>query len=128
MKARAKMAIRPATDADIPTVADVLAAALRETDIAHWLVPDRTARHLVYQNYFRLVTPWFVVHGTAHLVDGGAAAALWSTCPGRFEPNITDYDAHLAQACGAATPRFVELDEAMHARHPDAPHEYLAFL
>ena len=128
MKAPANIAIGPATGADIPAVADVLATALRETEIAHWLVPDRAARHRVYDNYFRLVTPWFVEHGTAYLLDDGAAAALWVTCSGRFEPDIADYDARLADACGAATPRFVELDEAMHARHLDVPHEYLAFL
>jgi GNAT superfamily N-acetyltransferase len=128
MKAPANVEIRPATSADIPAVADVLAVALRETEIAHWLVPDRAARHWVYDNYFRLVTPWLVMHGTAYVVDDGAAAALWATCHGRFEPDITDYDVQLAEACGAATPRFVELDEAMHDRHPDVAHEYLAFL
>lgn len=127
MKAPANVEIRSATSADIPAVADVLAVALRETEIAHWLVPDRTARHRVYDNYFQLVTPWFVMHGTAYLVNDGAAA-LWVTCSGRFDPAITDYDARLAEACGAATPRFVKLDEAMYSRHPNVRHEYLAFL
>ena len=39
MKAPANIAIGPATGADIPAVADVLATALRETEIAHWLSP-----------------------------------------------------------------------------------------
>jgi GNAT superfamily N-acetyltransferase len=57
-----------------------------------------------------------------------SGAALWARLDSMFEPDIADYDARLAEACGAAYGRFVQLDLDMHTRHPDTPHDYLAFL
>jgi GNAT superfamily N-acetyltransferase len=121
-------AIRRAGPDDLPTVIGVLAGALNDTDIAHWLVPDREQRVQVYLRYFALLTPWFVEHGTAYITDDGSAAALWARLDGKFEPDIADYDRDLARACGPATGRFVQLDLDMHTAHPDVPHDYLAFL
>jgi GNAT superfamily N-acetyltransferase len=81
------------------------------------------------RRYFALVTPWFFDHATVYCTDDRSAAALWARVGGKFEPDIADYDARLADACGAATIRFVELDQAMPAAHPAGmPHHYLAFL
>ncbi|MFF5228678.1 GNAT family N-acetyltransferase [Dactylosporangium sp. NPDC000521] len=122
-------AVRVAGAGDVATVAGVLAAALDDTDIAHWLVPDRDERVEVYRRYFDLVTPWFVEHGTVHMTADGAAVAAWVRLDGKFEPEIADYDRRLAEACGEATGRFVRLDEDMLAAHPDGlAHDYLAFL
>ena len=120
--------IRRAEPDDLPAMVAVLAAALDDTEIASWLVPDRDQRIQVYRRYFAFVAPWFVEHGTAYITDDASAAALWARLDGRFEPDIADYDHNLAQACGAATGRFVQLDDAMHAAHPDLAHDYLAFL
>ncbi|MET7421508.1 GNAT family N-acetyltransferase [Dactylosporangium sp. NPDC005555] len=121
--------MRVAGAGDTGTVAAVLAAALDDTDIAHWLVPDRAERVEVYRRYFDLVTPWFVEHGTVHMTADGSAVAAWVRLDGRFEPEIAGYDRRLAEACGAATGRFVQLDEDMLAAHPDGlTHDYLAFL
>ena len=121
--------VRVAGAGDAGTVAAVLAAALDDTDIAHWLVPDRDERVQVYRRYFDLVTPWFVEHGTVHMTVDGAAVAAWVRLDGKFEPDIADYDRRLAEACGAATERFVRLDVDMLAAHPDGmTHDYLAFL
>ncbi|GAA1499447.1 GNAT family N-acetyltransferase [Dactylosporangium maewongense] len=122
-------AIRVAGAGDTGTVAAVLATALDDTDIAHWLVPDRSERIEVYRRYFDLVTPWFVEHGTVYVTADGAAVAAWVRLDGKFEPEIADYDRRLAAACGEATGRFVQLDEDMLAAHPDGlAHDYLAFL
>ncbi|MEV4508402.1 GNAT family N-acetyltransferase [Dactylosporangium sp. NPDC049525] len=122
-------ALRRAGAGDAATVAGVLAAALDDTDIAHWLVPQDAARAEVYRRYFDLVTPWFVEHGTVYLAADGSAAAAWVRLDGKFEPDIDDYDRRLARACGAATDRFVRLDVDMLAAHPDGlTHDYLAFL
>lgn len=122
-------ALRRAGTGDVPAVSAVLAAALDDTAIAHWLVPDRAERVAVYRRYFDLVTPWFVEHGTVYLTADGTAAAAWVRLDGKFEPEIDDYDRRLAAACGAATGRFVQLDEDMLAAHPDGlTHDYLAFL
>jgi GNAT superfamily N-acetyltransferase len=121
--------VRVAGAGDAGAVAAVLAAALDDTEIAHWLVPDRDERVEVYQRYFDLVTPWFVEHGTVHMTADGAAVAAWVRLDGKFEPDIAGYDRRLAEACGAATGRFVQLDEDMLAAHPDGmTHDYLAFL
>lgn len=124
----AVQAIRRAGPDDLHTVTAVLAGALDDTDIARWLVPDRTERVQVYQRYFALLAPWFIDHGTAYVTEDGSAVALWARPDGRFEPDIADYDRDLARACGEATGRFVQLDLDMHAAHPDMPHDYLAFL
>jgi GNAT superfamily N-acetyltransferase len=122
-------ALRRAGTDDAATVAAVLAAALDDTDLARWLVPQRQERVAVYRRYFDLVTPWFVEHGTVYLADDGSAAAAWVRLDGKFEPEIADYDRRLAAACGPATERFVRLDEDMLAAHPDGlTHDYLAFL
>jgi GNAT superfamily N-acetyltransferase len=120
--------IRSADPDDCKAVVDVLAPALGATEIAEYLVPDPVQRRLVYRRYFELMVPWFLDFGQVYLTDGGAGAAMWVSCAGRFEPHIDDYDARLAQACGDATERFVALDAAMHDQHPDSPHMYLAFL
>jgi ribosomal protein S18 acetylase RimI-like enzyme len=124
------LGIRRAGPADTPMVSSLLAAALMDTDVATWLVPDRRERVHIYRNYFALVTPWFVEHGTVYLTDDGGAAATWASVQhGPFAPDIADYDTRLAHACGTATGRFVQLDLAMHDAHPgQVPHEYLAFL
>jgi GNAT superfamily N-acetyltransferase len=122
-------ALRRAGTDDAATVSAVLAAALDDTDLARWLVPQRQERVAVYRRYFDLVTPWFVEHGTVYLADDGSAAAAWVRLDGKFEPEIADYDRRLAAACGPATERFVRLDEDMLAAHPDGlTHDYLAFL
>jgi GNAT superfamily N-acetyltransferase len=121
-------AIRRAVLADLPILVTILAVALSDTDIARWLVPDQAERAVVYRRYFALVTPWFVDHGLTYVTDDGTGAALWARLDGRFEPDIADYDRRLAEACGRATARFIHLDAAMHAAHPDLPHDYLAFL
>jgi GNAT superfamily N-acetyltransferase len=122
-------ALRRAGAGDAEAVAAVLAAALDDTAIAHWLVPERAERAEVYRRYFALVTPWFVEHGTVYLTADGSAAAAWVRLDGKFEPDIADYDRRLAEACGAATDRFVRLDMDMLAAHPDGmTHDYLAFL
>jgi ribosomal protein S18 acetylase RimI-like enzyme len=122
-------ALRRAGAGDAPAVAAVLAAALDDTDIAHWLVPEHAERVEVYRRYFDLVTPWFVEHGTVYLAADGSAAAAWVRLDGKFEPDIEDYDRRLERACGAATERFVRLDVDMLAGHPDGmTHDYLTFL
>ncbi|WP_432834062.1 GNAT family N-acetyltransferase [Dactylosporangium sp. CA-092794] len=122
-------AIRRAGPDDLPAVIAVLAAALDDTEIARWLVPDPAARPEVYRRYFALVTPWFFEHGTPYVTADGSAAALWVRLSGKFAPNIADYERGLTRACGPATPRFLRLDVAMDTAHPDwITHDYLAFL
>jgi GNAT superfamily N-acetyltransferase len=120
--------IRRAERCDAKAVADLLAGALWQTDVAHWLVPDRQERRRVYRAYFALFVPWFLDHGLVHYTEDGSGAAMWARLDGRFDPAIVDYDLRLMEACGDATPRFLSLDEAMFRHHPDREHWYLAFL
>lgn len=126
--------VRAAEATDRALVVDVLAEALATTALAGYLVADPAERRRVYHAYFELMVPWFLHFGHVYVASGGtgrgdgAGVAMWAACPGRFEPFIRDYDARLARATGAACPRFAELDAAMHERHPDRPHQYLAFL
>lgn len=130
MSAPADVAIRIATREDIPIVVDVLATTLHDSEIARWLVPDPVDRHRVYRDYFQLVTPWFVEHkhATVYLTDDRNGAAVWVSCPGRFELNIANYHMRLSDVCGHSMWRWIALDEAMNAHHPGTPHEYLAHL
>jgi len=65
-----------------------------------------------------------------YVVDGPdglpAGVATWFP-PGEI-PEIEDYDERLAVACGAHTVHFAQLDDVMHAAHPEPPHAYLALL
>jgi hypothetical protein len=118
-----ELGIRRAGPADTPVVSSLLAAALMDTHVATWLVPDRREWVHIYRAYFALVTPWFVEHGTVYLTDDGGAAATWTSVEhGLFASDIADYDTRLARACGTATGRFVH-DLAMHDAHPgEVPH------
>jgi GNAT superfamily N-acetyltransferase len=125
------LGIRPARPDDMPAVLVVLAAALDDTDIARWLVPDPDERTAVYRRYFALVGPWFFTHpsATVYVTNDRSGTALWARLDGKFEPHIDDYDQRLADATGTAVDRFRTLDKAMHAAHPDnLRHDYLAFL
>ena len=135
MPALAPARIRPAGSADLDTVATLVATAQAGNEIASWLVPDPAERHGVYQRYFDLITPWFFEpdseHGRreVHLTEDNTGVALWVHLDGRFDPDIADYDERLHAACGAATPRFIHLDDVMFTGHPTGrPHAYLAFL
>jgi GNAT superfamily N-acetyltransferase len=122
-------AVRLANPADLPAVIAVLAAALDDTDIARWLVPDQAERTVVYLRYFALVAPWFFDHGSVYVTHDRSGTALWARMDGKFEPDIADYERELARACGPALGRFVQLDLDMHTAHPGRMrHDYLAFL
>jgi GNAT superfamily N-acetyltransferase len=119
--------IRPAGSTDAATVAHVVATAFHPLDVCQWLTPDPQERASILPHYFRIITEHAFAHGTVEVSTDLAAVAVWLCVP---FPDLVDYQDKLATACGAWTPRFRALDEAMHRAHPTdrGPHDYLALL
>jgi GNAT superfamily N-acetyltransferase len=127
------MLVRPAQAAEATRLGSLIADAFAHLPVGERLTADADERRVAMAGQFGILVEHAIAHGDVHVIDrpGGnaepVAVAAWLR-PGPI-PNIDDYDQRLAAACGRLTPRFVELDELMHSRHPVAPeHAYLAFL
>lgn len=108
----------------------MLAAAFADLPTAAWLVPDPTDRLEAVTGQFTILTEHAAAAGgivTAGNESAPDAAVVWfdHTNP---PPLIPDYQERLHQACGMHVNRFLALDAAMHARHPDTPHRYIALV
>jgi GNAT superfamily N-acetyltransferase len=110
-------------------VTATLAAAFLHADLGPWLVPDPAERREVYAGYFRIFAEFFVRHGQVDVTGDLGAVALWWPVGNQLEMDIPDYGERLSKVTGTAVGRFLTLDMAMHAHHPQRrPHHYLAFL
>lgn len=110
----------------VRTVARLTAHALDGLDLYRWLLPDDGERAVVLPRYHRMLIEHAIEVGTVEAVPGLSAIAVWLPGP---PADIPDYQRRLRAECGAATPRFQALDEAMGNTHPAEPeHEYLALL
>jgi GNAT superfamily N-acetyltransferase len=121
--------VRRAEVGEAAAIGALIAGAFHDLELSSWLAPDPVER--IRQA---------IVHGDVEVVDGpgsdgsgsdGSGATLVGVAawfrPGEI-PDPDGYDEGLARVCGPHLERFVALDEAMHAAHPEAPeHAYLAF-
>jgi GNAT superfamily N-acetyltransferase len=121
--------IRRADPAEAEALAYVIAEAFHDLPVCRWLVPDPTQRRDVLPPQFQIYVEHGIEHGTVHTTDDLDAVAVWFANAPEEVPDIPDYEARLAAACGPHTARFQLLDEAMHEAHPAGrPHEHLALL
>ncbi len=128
--------VRRADIGEAGAIGALIAGAFHDLEVSHWLAADPTERLAAMSGQFEMLIRSAILHGDVEVVDGPAVAddagtepvgvAAWFR-PGEI-PDPDGYDEGLARVCGAHLERFVALDAAMHAAHPEAPeHAYLAF-
>lgn len=120
-------AIIEATAADVDDVADLIARSFQQLAVAHWLVADPEDRLTCMRDQFALLIAHAVDHGRVDVVSDGSGAAVWFDRTTQI-PEPPDYDRRLREICGPHLNRFVSLDEAFAAYHPDDPHHHAALL
>jgi len=119
--------IRAARASEIDSLARLIAESFYHLPLTRWLVPEQDTRTAALAGQFVLFVEHALSHGDVYVAEDGLAVAVWF--PSGPIPDVTDYDARLAAACGPYTSRFAELDAAMHHAHPAEPdHAYLSFL
>lgn len=135
----AGIVVRPATRADLPALSDLMAEAFVDTPIFRFLQPDdRTRRPLIRAWFAGLIRHGYPVVRAGMVADDGSGpvgGAIWAP-PGAWRvpwwrelltlPRIVVAADRTALRGFAA--RGTDVDRAMHAAHPAAPHWYLAAL
>lgn len=123
--------VRPATEAELPAVGQLIALSFDHLEQNASLVPDPAARLRVMGDFFTMLTVHAPLCGKVDVIDdpdgGLAAAAVWFDRT-RELPEIADYDDRLAALAGQWLPNFQALDEIFDKNHPHDPHWHLAFL
>jgi ribosomal protein S18 acetylase RimI-like enzyme len=122
--------IRCAAPHEAPALARLIAESFAPLPVTEWLVEDETERVDALTGQFEIIVEHAIKYGDVYVVgdeDRPTGVAVWF--PPHQIPDMDDYDERLAAAAGPHTPRFVELDAAMHDAHPDGPpHAYLVFM
>ena len=116
-----------ATATDVTDVADLVARAFQQLAVARWLAVAPTRRLTCLREQFGLLIAHAVDHGHVDVMSDGTGAAVWFARTSAI-PEPPDYDERLSKICGPLLPRFVALDDAFAAHHPEEPHHHLAFL
>jgi len=118
--------VRPASVADVPVLAAVLADAFTDDPLMTWAFPgpERTARLAAMFGF--LAQHRYVPPGACTLLEGDEAGALW--LPTGFEDDGAFFEQHGEAFVGALegdVERLLVLGEAMGETHPHDPHWYL---
>ena len=123
-------AVRKARMEDVPQLADTLARAFHEDPVFQWLFPveDRRQRHS--RRYFHDRVRLLLRQDEVYTVDGGVGAAMWAR-PGDWRDPPLAALWSLAKLVPRIGRRSLNALGGLHeveARHPAAPHWYLAVL
>ena len=119
---------RRATHAQTGVLSRVVAVAFEPMPVVSWLVPEVSDRWDLLPRYFRILVEHGMTFGRVDTLPDSEAVAVWLP-GGPGAPGPLHYEQRRANACGQYADRFAELDDAMHAYHPqDSPHEHLALL
>jgi ribosomal protein S18 acetylase RimI-like enzyme len=126
-------AIRKATLADAPRLAQALASAFQDDPVIAWIFPDQHRRRAVLPAFmeFRLRKLAFP-HDQVWMTTDGDAAAVWLPPPGRWQLPLFQRVGllpALVRFLGLRTASILGGLERMEARHPqDRSHWYLFVL
>jgi ribosomal protein S18 acetylase RimI-like enzyme len=119
--------VRPATEIDQQAVIDVITLAFSTDPMARWAFPNPVTYLAVMPDLARAFGGNGFAHGTAHLVEGGLAAAMW--LPPGVDP---DSDRLMALSEKHVPPDrlgdMMQVFEQMGSFHPSAPCWYLPLI
>jgi GNAT superfamily N-acetyltransferase len=120
--------IIPASRSDSVWIADLIGSAFHHLGVAQWLVPDPVERARILPRNVAIYVDYGIAYGEAQVTSERSAVAVWVPRGGRELPPPEDYERRLADACGAWTDRFAQLDALFEVNTPPKPHHHLAFL
>jgi ribosomal protein S18 acetylase RimI-like enzyme len=91
--------IREATAADREAIAALLHAAFRDDPVSRWIFPDEAHLDRTHPQLWTAFLDVSLAHGTVHVTEDGAGAALWYSVAGgtmaggeELEKRIADVD------------------------------------
>ncbi|MFG1779042.1 GNAT family N-acetyltransferase [Micromonospora sp. NPDC049048] len=128
MRSNSTLTVRQATRDDAGPLITVLVEAFLNGPVADWLVPDLDERRNVYFRYFTHVLHHGLQHGRVDTTSDLSAVAIWYT---RDEVPLrapADHHHKVEEATGRYAPKFLLLDAIFETHHPQAPHDYLAYV
>jgi ribosomal protein S18 acetylase RimI-like enzyme len=126
--------MRRATQADVPRLARLFAAAFAHDPLFDWLTRAGKNRHSALQRFFAWVlTRRTVPHGETWISADGSAAAAWippyaQGASTRLLEDLRTLPVILRLTGLKRLPRGAAMADAMEHAHPDAPYFYLAFI
>ena len=121
--------IVPATDADVPLVAGLVAAAFHDLEAARWQIPDDRLRRAVFPAVFEGYVRYGLEYGSVEVTADLTAVAVWTAETGAPKPAPEPPAGRIAAALGEAASRVHAFDLALHEREPvGVPFEKLALL
>jgi GNAT superfamily N-acetyltransferase len=124
----ASAAVQPASERDVPIIANILADAFQADRVFAWCMPDSALRQAALPPFFDLFARTVARTGEIHLADGGAA--LWVP-PGRGAvpaEEEEEFGAAVGEIIGEDAERTFALMAVMEEHHPTTPHYYLPFI
>ena len=133
MNAPLPVAIRRATAADAPRVAQLFAAAFSRDPVFDWLTRKGKERTHALQRFFSwMLENRALAHNETWITADGFAAAAWIPpygLPGRGWASDLRVLPRILQLTGLGRlPRGAAMAAAMEHAHPDEPFFYLAFI
>ena len=119
--------VRSATEQDQQAVVDVITLAFSTDPMARWAYPNAATYLSAMPHTVRAFGGNGFAHGTVHLVDGGAAAAMW------LPPGVHPDSERLAALSEQHTPQerltdMIQVFEQMERYHPSEPCWYLPLI
>lgn len=124
------MPVRPATAADVPSLASVLARAFDDDPITRWSYGDGDRRPFWAARFFGWQLRRLVRQDVTWTTDDHSGAALWAL-PGRWREGFAD-TLRLVVATGPGIgrrlPRVLSGMTEIERRHPSERHLYLSVL
>jgi GNAT superfamily N-acetyltransferase len=125
--------VRKATAADMPLLANTLAAAFEDDPVVRWCAPSDTRyRRAAAGAFTAVMRVTYLPKGEVYTSEDGRSAALWAP-PDKWQSPPSEVLRLLLpyfRLCGRGLPRTLRLLNTMEARHKQhaEPHYYLAFI
>jgi GNAT superfamily N-acetyltransferase len=120
------MDVARARVADVPVLAQALAAAFDDDPLMAWLLPDHRLPRL--RRLFGLYLRTYLPHDCVYTDEAGSGAALWAP-PGKWKtrlPQLAVQAPAWLRVLGRRVPAGLRLLTLMERHHPREPHYYLA--
>ena len=119
--------VRIAQRADEDAVMGVLTLAFSTDPCTRYMLPRPATFVAAYQRFASITAGPALVGGTADLVDGGAAAAVW--LPPGVQPDGEAIGAVVREfALPERLPVLGQVGEGLRRYHPESPHWYLSMI
>jgi ribosomal protein S18 acetylase RimI-like enzyme len=134
MNAPVQPTIRRATQADVPRIARLFAAAFAPDPVFDWLVRTGAKRQPALQRFFTwIVERRTLPHGETWITADGLAAAAWippyaPAAASRLAEDLRLLPVMLRLTGFSRLARGASMATAMEHAHPDLPYFYLAFI